>query len=204
MEKRNIGILASMSWNSKRWCSTATVEDTKHSNFDYVKENGWMHEDLNFAHEILPCESDGKFIAYTPMFNKFPSETESKYVDIVFFRSVNYNTKKNSIIGFYAFPDIKHHNRLANHKLYKNYDYGNVASLPENIVLFKTTIEISNEIADKENYIPTGKKLGQQGFNYLKYENVLKLLDKATQLNPDDSKLKRIKLKFLSESKYHA
>jgi 5-methylcytosine-specific restriction protein A len=84
MVKRNFGILASMSWNSNKWASPATKEDIAQSNYDYVKENGWMHEDLNFGYDVLPCEEDGTFIAYTPMFNTFPSAEESRYVEIVF------------------------------------------------------------------------------------------------------------------------
>lgn len=202
MKKRNFGILASQSWNSNKWASPATKDDIDNSNYDYVKENGWMHEDLNFAHETLPCEEDGKFIAYTPMFNSLPSKEESRYVEIVFFRSLNHHTNKNCIVGFYAFPDIGKQERNASHKLYKKYNWGNVASLPENIVLLKNPIEISNEIILKENFVPKGKKLGQQGFNYLSYENTIKILDKATQLNPKDSKLKNIKFKFLTDSKY--
>jgi len=202
MEKRNFGIMASMSWNSKKWAAPATEEDINNSNYEYVKENGRMHEDLNFAHEILPCEEDGTFIAYTPMFNNLPSSEESKYVEIVFFRSLNYHTKQNCIMGYYAFPYIDKHERMANHKLYKKYDWGNVASLPENIVLFDNPIEISNEILLKEHYVPKGKKLGQQGFNYLTYENVIRILDKATALNPTDTKTKKIKFTFLTDSKY--
>ncbi|MFV8379516.1 hypothetical protein [Flavobacterium sp. LB3R33] len=203
MIKKNIGILASMSWNSNNWASTASKEDIDNSNYDYVKEKGEMHEDLNFAHESLPTEDNGKFIAYTPMFNTYPSKEESKYVEIVFFRSLNHRTKQNCIMGFYALPDIAAHKRTkSKHKLYEAYDYGNVASLPENIVLFKNPILISNEIIAKENFVPKGKKLGQQGFNYLAYDNTLKILDKATELNPTDAKLKKIKFYFLSEKKY--
>lgn len=202
MANRNLGILASMSWNSNKWAAPATDDDIKNSNYDYVKENGWMHEDLNFAHEILPCEEDGTFIAYTPMFNNLPSDEESKYVEIVFFRSLNYHNKKNCIMGFYAFPNIDRYERMADHKLYEKYDWGNVASKPEHIVLFETPIEISNEILLKENYVPKGKKLGQQGFNYLTFENVIKILDKATVLNPADTKTKRLKYTFLTDSKY--
>jgi hypothetical protein len=167
MKSRNFGILVSISWNSNNWAAPATAEDIDNSNYDYVKENKSMHEDLNFAHDILPIEEDGTFIAYTPMFNTLPSEEQSKYVEIVFFRSLNYHIKKNFIVGLYAFPYIDEYDRNANHLLYKRYSWGNVASLPEHIILFKNPIEISNEIALKENFLPPGKKLGQQGFNYI-------------------------------------
>lgn len=202
MKQNNVGILASMSWNSNKWGKTATTEDIDNSNYDFVKENGWMHEDLNFATAKYPAENDGTFIAYTPMFNSLPSLEESKYVDIVFFRSLNYHTNTNCIVGFYAYPKIDAFNREADNPIYDKYDWGNVRSKIENIILFDNHIEISNELVAKNRDIPSGKKLGQQGFNYLLYENVVNILDAATQLNPANSRLKTIKLKFLTDIRY--
>ena len=109
MIKKNIGILASMSWNSNNWASTASKEDIDNSNYDYVKEKGEMHEDLNFAHEVLPTEDNGKFIAYTPMFNTYPSKEESKFVEIVFnIGIVNFNSSKffNNSFNYCNIPNI--------------------------------------------------------------------------------------------------
>ncbi len=198
----NVGIITAISWNSNNWQAKATTKDYENSKFSFVAEQGWMHEDLNFAHEILPCEDDETFIAYTPMFKRLPSSEESKNVDIVFFRSLNYKLDKQFIIGFYAYPNIGKWDRLAKHVLYEKYDWGNVCSYPEYIVYFKNPIEISNEIALKNNYLPKGKMLGQQGFNYINYDNVLKIFDKATELNQDDSKLKSIKFEFLTDKGY--
>ncbi len=156
---------------------------------------------LIFGHEVFPLEADGNYIAYTPMFNRLPSPLESKYVEIVFFRSLNYHDSKNYIIGFYASPQIGTFHREANHIYYKKYDFGNVKALSKNISLFQTPIVITNEIVLKENYLPLGKKLGQQGYNYLTEPNVLKLLDKATILNPNDQKIKSIKYRLLSGKK---
>ena len=202
MKNNNIGILTSQSWNSNKWQAPATAEDINNSNYDYVKENGWMHEDLNFAFDKYPIEEEGTFIAYTPMFNNLPSLSESKYVDIVFFRSLNYHTKQNCIVGFYAFPHIDMVKRTAGHSLYNQYDFGNVCSKTEHIVLFENPVIISNETVLRDGFLPKGKKLGQQGFNYLSFENVIKILDKATSINPNDKKLKSIKYKFLTDAKY--
>jgi 5-methylcytosine-specific restriction enzyme A len=198
-EIRNFGILAAISWNSNRWTDRATTADIDCSNFDYVIENGRMHEDINFGHEIYPCEHDGSYIAYTPMFNKLPATANLKYVEFVFFRSLNHSTKTNYIIGFYAHPQIGHFERTATHPYYRDYDWGNVKAMPEHIVLFDQPIPISKEIVLKENYLPKGKDLGHQGFNYLGYDNVLKILDKASALNPTDNKLKGIKFKALTK-----
>lgn len=202
MKHKNIGILASMSWNSNKWTAPATDDDISHSNYVYVKENGWMHEDLNFAIDDYPEEDDGTFIAYTPMFNTLPSLEESKYVEIVFFRSLNYHKKENCIVGFYAYPEMDNFYRFAEHDDFERYDSGNIKSKIEHIVFFDNPVIISNEICAKENYLPKGKKLGQQGYNYLSYENVIKILDKATVLNSGNNKLKNIKFKFLTDSKY--
>ena len=202
MENNNCGILTAISWNSNNWAAPATIEDRSHSNFELIKENYQMYEDLNFAHEVLPCEDDGKFIAYTPMFSNLPGDEQSKYVDIVFFRSLNYHSKKNCMVGFYAFPCIGRSERNAKHKLYEKYDWGNLAARTEHITLFTSPIEISNEIVLKNNYVPKGKKLGQQGFNYLTSQNVINILDKATILNPTNNKIKKIKYSFLTKPKY--
>ena len=195
---KNFGILTSISWNSNKWSAAATELDFEKSNYNYVKENGWMHEDLNFGHKLFPCEEDGTFIAYTPMFKRLPTDE----VEIVFFRSLNYHLSKNYIIGYYAHPFIEEYPRNAIHKSYEKYDWGNVAAYPEDILLFENPIEISNEIVIRENYIPHGKKLGQRGFNYLTKQNVLKILDKATLLNPDIKQIKNIKFNFLTDPCY--
>ena len=195
---KNIGILASMSWNSNGWQEPATREDIASSNFDYVKENGWMHEDLNFGFEKYALEADGNYIAYTPQFNTLPALEESKYVSIVFFKSFNYHDSKNLIVGCYAFPDIGNFARNVDDKMYEMYDFGNVKTTPECIVRFNNPVEISDELCATKGYLPKGKKLGKMGYNYLEYDNVLKILDQATRLNPD-KKLQAIKYKFLTD-----
>ena len=198
---KNVGILASMSWNSNGWQNKATTEDIAKSNFDYVKENGWMHEDLNFGHTQYPLEANGTFIAYTPQFNTLPSVEESKYVGIVFLKSFNYHKNKNFIVGCYAFPDIGHFERNADEPYYIVYNFGNIKTKPENIVAFTTPIEITDEICARKGYLPTGKKLGKMGYNYLEYNNVLKILDEATRLSRN-KKLDTIKFKFLTDGRY--
>ncbi len=202
MKSRNFGILTSISWNSNGWSGPATKEDVSKSNYEWVKENHRMVEDLNFAYTIYPAEPDGTFIAYTPMLDRKPSEEESKYVEIVFFRSLNYHINQNLIVGFYAFPEIGRFIRKAEHEIYRRYEEGgNVKSKTEHIVRFDNPIPVSDTIVKSFKYLPEGKKLGQQGFNYLHYDNVLRILDRASILNPDDQKLKSIKLKFLTEYK---
>lgn len=202
MKNRNYGILTSISWNSNGWTGPATTEDVIKSNYEWVKENHRMVEDLNFAHSIYPTESDGTYIAYTPMFDRKPSFEESRYVEIVLFRSLNYHLNQNLIVGFYAFPEIGTFLRKADHEIYRRYsEGGNVKSKVEHIVLFKAAIPISETIVKSQKFLPEGKKLGQQGFNYLHYDNVMKILDAGTSLNPENQRIKSIKMKFLTEFK---
>lgn len=198
---KNIGILASMSWNSNGWQDQATRDDIAKSNFDYVKVNGWMHEDLNFGQRKYALEENGTYIAYTPQFNTLPALEESKYVGIVFLKSFSYHKNKNYIVGCYAFPDIGHFVRNADEDNYNVYNFGNVRATPENIVAFTTPVHITDEICSLKGYLPKGKKLGKMGYNYLEYSNVLKILDEATRLNKD-KKLDSIKFKFLTDGRY--
>ncbi len=198
MMAKNVGILASMSWNSNDWAGQATEEDILKSNFDYVKENGWMHEDLNFGFETYPLDEKGKFIAYTPQFNNLPSTEMSKDVAIIFLKSYNYKNGKNYIVGCYAYPEIGNFLRNPDEPLYKMYDFGNIRSTPENIIKFNNGIVINDEICAVNGYLPKGKKVGKQGFNYLEYNNVLKILDRAVIQSPG-KKLDTIRFKILKD-----
>ena len=66
----NYGILASISWNSLKWSGPPTQEDLTNSKYEWVRENKFMHESLNFGHEIYPAEEDGYYLGYTAMLRK--------------------------------------------------------------------------------------------------------------------------------------
>lgn len=194
----NYGILTSISWNSNDWAENPSLADLKTSKYDYVKDNAHMHESLNFGHEIYPLEEDGYYIGYTPMFNRLPDLENSKYVEIVFFVSSDYkNSNKKSIIGFYGFPIIGNwFARTSNHEMYKKYDGGNIKAYKENIIYFNNPIVINNENVLTNNFLPNGKKISQQGFNYLNSDNVYNLIVTALKLNPNNKKLKSFVDKF--------
>lgn len=195
----NYGILTSISWNSSDWAGNPSKDDLKASKYDYVKDNAHMHESLNFGHEIFPSEEDGFFIGYTPMFNTPPNITNSKNVQIVFFISSDYkNNNQKTIIGFYGFPIFgSTFKRTAVHNLYQDYDWGNIKAFPDDIIYFQKPIIVSNDIVQKNNYLPEGKKISQRGFNYLNYDNVYNLLKRGLSLNPKNDKLKKFVEKFL-------
>ena len=202
MASKNIGILASISWNSNRWQDQASKEDLNSSKFTHVIENHFMNEDLNFGINNFPAEGDGTYIGYTPQFNTLPSLEESKYVDIVFFRGLNYKNQKNYIVGFYAFPIIDRFYREAEHRLFELYEFGNVKAKVEHIMLLESFVEISDDLVAKKNLVPKGKEAGRMGYNYLSYQNVINLLDCCTTANPNDLKIMSLKKKFLVDSKY--
>ena len=188
----NFGIITSISWNSNEWKDDPTEMDLKKSNYDFVKENAHAHEALNFGHKIYPAESDGTYIAYTPIFNRLPSAENSKNVHIVFFISTDYsNNNRKMIVGCYGYPTIDKFTREAEHEKFEEYDFGNVCSPVKDIIYFDNYIEINNENAQKLGLLPKGKKISQQGFNYLNSENVFKILSLAVQANPKNKSFKR-------------
>jgi hypothetical protein len=195
----NRGILASMSWNSNKWAAPSTVTDLQNSNYGYVQQNEWMNEDINFGHQVYSLEEDEKYIAYTPMFNRLPSLEQSNEVEVVFFRSLNHQTRENFIVGLYAFPEIGHFDRSGEEDIYDNYNWGNVRSKASNIELFEMPLPVSNDLARIKGYLPIGRKLGAQGFNYLQIEQCIKILDAVNRMNPGNTVAKRLKFHFLKK-----
>jgi 5-methylcytosine-specific restriction protein A len=185
----NFGIITSISWNSNDWKKPSTDADRDASKYGYVQESDHTHEDLNFGHEVYPSEEDGYYIAYSPIFNRLPSAENSKNVSIVFLISTDYgDEKKRKIVGCYGHPEIGAFSREAKHKSFEKYDFGNIKSYPENIIYFKNPIEINKENSEQLKLLPEGKKISQQGFNYLHSDNVLNILRLAYQANPTDEK----------------
>lgn len=194
----NYGILASISWNSNDWADHPTDEDLKRSKYEYVKDNVRMHESLNFGHDRYPVEKEGFYIGYTPMFNRPPDIKNSNDVHIVFFLSTDYhNSNQRSIVGFYGEPVFgDFFKREANHSLYKEYDSGNIFAFPQNIIYFDTPVVIDKEKVVREKLLPEGKKISQQGFNYLTSDNVYNILREALDLNTNHKKLEEYLKRF--------
>lgn len=194
----NYGILASISWNSNDWADHPTDLDLKKSKYEYVKDNVRMHESLNFGHEKYPVEEEGFYVGYTPMFNRPPDSENSKRVNIVFFISSDYhNSNRRSIVGFYGEPIFGQIvERRVQHELYTEYDSGNIIANPENIIYFKNPVVIDNDIVRKEKLLPKGKKISQQGFNYLNSDNVYNILYQALIHNVKNKKLKNFIKRF--------
>lgn len=193
MENRNIGILTSIDWNSNKWRDLSTKEDLQKSYFGYVIENDITHTYLNFGHNDFPVDDKGYYYGSFPqLWSKTP---QSKYLDIIFAKSQNWNDKNNYIVGLYCFPTIERKILPPNFPD-KPSRHVNVKALPKDIHIFEKFINLTS-LPDISKILPKGKELGKQGFNYLTTENVFKILDTVSSLNPNDKRFSNIKLRFI-------
>jgi len=187
---KNFGIIASIGWNSNKWAEPPTEEDFKvASNYKYVEKNKEMHEALNFGHEVLPSEENEYYIAYTPNFNRLPRKKNINNLKIIFLSTTTHDKKK-LIVGCYAFPEIGKFTRNADHYFFLDdiYTNGNIRSQVDNIVLFENYIDI-----DQNLFLPEGKNISYQSFNYINSQNVMNILNAAIKNNPNNSKIISIK-----------
>lgn len=189
---QRIGILTSIEWNSKRWKEYPDPIDIEKANFDYVQEHGVTHTHLNFEYENLPPDSGGYIYALLPqLWNKVP---QSDNVEAVIIRSKNWRDVTNYIVGFYLFPKFKGKVAIAEFPQAMEREV-NIKSLAKDTVLLDNYIKLTNE--NLVGFLPAGTELGSRGFNYLSIDNVLKILDAMTDVNPENAKLKNLKYKFL-------
>jgi hypothetical protein len=194
-KEKYFGILASVDWNSNKWQEVSTEEDLDKSNFGHVVEHGITYTSLNFGHEKYPIDENGYYSGLLPqLWTKTPDGEKSKLVDVVFIKSKNWEDSQTYIVGFYAFPIFKKGKKSSPIDSFTGDFEVNIKSLPKNIHLLddKGYINLNTHSALKK-FLPEGKKLGKQGYNYLTKENVYKILDEMTKLNLNDQKLHGIK-----------
>ena len=197
MIEKNFGILASVDWNSNNWQAAPTSEDLASSNFGYVVENGITFTSLNFAHDIYPPDSKGFYYGLLPqLWSRMPDKVKSRYVEVVFIKSQNWLDKVNYIVGFYAFPQFEKCKKPSPLTDFTNDFELNIKAFPKDIHLLKNKINL-NTHPDLKKFLPKDKELGKQGYNYLTNNNVFKILDALTALNPDDKKFSSIKLRLI-------
>lgn len=198
MATKNFGILASVDWNSNKWKDLPTKSDLSNSNFGYVIENGITFTSLNFAHDVYPVDKNGFYWGLLPqLWSRMPDKEKSRYVEIVFIKSQNWLDKQNYIVGFYAFPNFQK-NKISSplNSFVADFEL-NIKALPRDIHLVDNYINLSSH-PDLKKFLPKNKELGKQGYNYLTRENVFKILDTLTSLNPTDKKLSGIKLRLIT------
>ena len=198
MASKNFGILATIDWNSNEWKDAATSADLSSSNFGYVIENGLTFTSLNFGHNIYPADENGYYWGFLPqLWSGMPDKEKSRFVEIVFIKSQNWNDKQNYVVGFYAFPAFQKTKRPSPLESFTAEFELNFKALPKNIHLLENHINL-NSHPDFKKFLPKGKDLGKQGYNYLTRENVYKILDTMTSQNPADKKLSGIKFRIIT------
>ena len=212
------GILTTIGWNSNDWKSHPTEEDISHSNFQFVKDNNLMFESLNFAHLVLPTEESGHYVGYAPQLTSV-DRGHQRNLDVVFMRSRDYVHNKSYIVGMYAFPELANvrnpshpgeHIPLPDERFVRNtqlddeefgqYGWGNIIANPEFIVYLDVPEYINDEITSGRSFLPKGKKLGHQGYNYLEDHNVKNLLDAMTPNNKGCKNFNRVKMEYLTKN----
>lgn len=196
---KNYGILAAIDWNSNKWQNLPTPEDLSHSNFKYVNEKGKTNTSLNFGHEKYACDEKDYYWGLLPqMWNRLPGRENSRYVEVVFIKAKNWKDGQLYIVGLYAFPIFQKGKKPSPIAEFPFDFVVNVKALPKDIYLLENFINF-NTHPDSKKFLPQGKELGKQGYNYLTKENVLSILDAITKSNPTDTKFRDIKFRILKE-----
>ncbi len=198
MIQKNYGILASIDWNSNKWQALPKQEDIDNSTFEVIKENGATFTALNFGYDIFPNDKNGYYQGLIPHFwSKMPDKDHTRHVEIVFIKSYDWETQQSYLVGFYAFPTFQS-SKKSSPLLEVEQDFEvNLKALPKDILLLENYINLTNA-PEMKKFLPTSKTLGKVGYNYLTKENVFKILDAMTALNPSDVKLKKIKFKLMT------
>lgn len=192
------GVMASITWNSNRWMDKPTHEDLTSSKYDHVRDYQEAHESLNFAHQKLPSEKGGWFIGYSPILkDRLPSKKHQ--IKVLFLISTDHaGDKRRYVVGIYGFPQFApwfdRTQRL--HPLYRRYDGGTFRSKVEDIILLDHYLPIDNVSVQALGLLPAGKKISQQGWNYLNSNNVENLLQYALSKNPHHTGLKSLMQKM--------
>jgi len=197
LEKKS-GMIVALDWNSNKWKDEATPLDIKKCTFSYVKATKFSFTCINFGHEVYQASSNGMYRGLIPhLWDSMPNNDESRNVKVVFMKSKNYNDMKTYIVGFYAYPVFCFTQKMPSPILnYTNEFMYNLEAKPNDIHYLENKINLTDDIEAKK-YIPNNKKFGKMGYNYITKQNVEKLLDKMTLLNPGDKKLSKIKLSLL-------
>lgn len=200
--KENYGILVSQNWHSDQWDgSNPKPVDVKKSGYGWLINDTpeAIGEQFNFAQNKIEAEKGDYYIAYSPSIKlsnmNYPKKKDK--VKIVFFKSRNPYDKVTYIVGFYAFPIIADKIYGDNDEYFErevaNSDWngGQIKSKEKHIVLLENYVPISNTIAENKKLL-TNKKLPDQGFAYLDFNNTKNIFDYLIEKNPNDTALANI------------
>lgn len=186
------GIIVRIDWNENKWEKPSDNLELA-GNFEYVKDNNISYTCFNFAHEIYRTESDGLWYGLIPaFFSRTPDKEKIRNLSVVFL--ISNNAGADYIVGLYAYPKIGNKKRKNLIEVYTGYDLINIGAEPKNILRLDNYIDL--------NTLNFKKALGNQqislrGWNYVEKENIGYLFDSIQKENPDNQKLKQIKLRCL-------
>ncbi|MFA6060192.1 MAG: hypothetical protein WC756_18470 [Taibaiella sp.] len=191
------GILAAQDWNSNQWQQSSTKEDLENSYFGFDAEQGVSATDLNFGHEVYPADENGFYYGVLPQFNsKAPDRAKVKDVKIVFLKSKNWQDGETYLVGFYALPLFVKGLRASQQEGIELEAEHHVKALVKDIHLLQQPLQL-NDNKHLKGFVPKSKDLGKQAINFLSREQVLKILDEISLVNPTDMKLKQIKFRMM-------
>ncbi len=154
------GMHLRLDWNSNLWLEKPNESDLNKINFEFVKENQTTYTYYNLNQNEL-VKNGFKYALAPQLTTKKPIEK----VAICFYVS-NYKSE-DYIVGYVLDPDFNH--RTTFHGFPSNILF-NLRSDPSNFI---SLVPIK---MDLENYLPSGKQIGTQGFNYLTKNNCIDLI----------------------------
>lgn len=186
------GAIVSIQWSNNGWTE---AEDISKSNYDWVRQHGKTFDCWNFSHEVHNI--DGWHVGYTSSFNThLPTEEKRESIKYLFFRSLDFNTKENKIIGYYKDPQFGAFTASDGFE-------GNIRARIDDMVLFKNPI-LAKDIASvgyKSNGEP--KEISKQGYTYINKEVVDTLLQTQQQSYKEDiQKFKHVLEYFVAHLSY--
>lgn len=186
------GIIVRIDWNENKWIKPSNNLELA-DNFEYVRDNNISYTCFNFAHEIYGTESDGLWYGLIPaFFSKTPDIAKIRNLSVVFV--ISKNSGVDYIVGLYAFPKIGNTKRKNLIEGYTAYDSINIGAEPKNILRLENYINL-----DSLNLKKTlgRQQISTQGWNYIEKDNIGYVFDSIQKENPDNTKLKQIKLRCL-------
>lgn len=191
------GILAAQDWNSHQWQQPSAKEDFENAYFGFDEEGKFSATDLNFGHETYPADELGFYFGVLPQFNtKAPDRAKVKDVKIVFLKSKNWQDGETYVVGFYALPlFIKGIRPLPLENMEVEAEH-HMKSLPKDIHLLEHPLAL-NDNKYLKGFVPKGKDLSKQAINFLSREQVLKIMDEISLVNPQDNRYKGIKFRIM-------
>ena len=185
------GAIVSIQWSNNGWTE---AEDISKSNYDWVRQHGKTFDCWNFSHEVHNI--DGWHVGYTSSFNTHPpTEEKRESIKYLFFRSLDFNTKENKIIGYYKDPQFGTFTASDGFE-------GNIRARIDDMVLFKNPILVNDiDVGYKADGTP--KEVSKQGYTYIN-KGVVEtlLLTQQSSYMEDIQKFKNILEAFVAHLSY--